>query len=102
MESTNALKTGWMQRTRYTGVFILLLAALFCITVLNVNIGSVPIPVSHIAKIIFTGDGEPTQVAIIWKIRLPRILMAADSWRRTVTCGLSSADVLCQSHSRTV
>ena len=77
MESTNALKTGWMQRTRYTGVFILLLAALFCITVLNVNIGSVPIPVSHIAKIIFTGDGEPTQEAIIWKIRLPRILMAA-------------------------
>ena len=44
---------------------------------LNVNIGSVPIPVTEIAKIIFTKSGDPTQVNIIWKIRLPRILMAA-------------------------
>ena len=47
------------------------------ITVLNINIGSVPISVGEIAKIIFAKSGDPTQVSIIWKIRLPRILMAA-------------------------
>ena len=65
------------RRTRYAGVFLILLAAFCVIVVLNINIGSVPIPVSKIAKIIFTGEGEARQVAIIWKIRLPRILMAA-------------------------
>ena len=65
------------RRTRYAGVFLFLLAAFCAIVVLNINIGSVPIPVSKIAKIIFTGEGDARQVAIIWKIRLPRILMAA-------------------------
>ena len=65
------------RRTRYAGVFLILLAAFCVIVVLNINIGSVPIPVSKIAKIIFTGEGDARQVAIIWKIRLPRILMAA-------------------------
>ena len=77
MESTNALKNGWRQRSRYMGVFLALIAALLFITVLNINIGSVPISVSQIAEILFTGNGDPTQVAIVWKIRLPRILMAA-------------------------
>ena len=65
------------RRMRYAGVFLILLAAFCVIVVLNINIGSVPIPVSKIAKIIFTGEGDARQVAIIWKIRLPRILMAA-------------------------
>ena len=65
------------RRTRYAGVFLILLAAFCAIVVLNINIGSIPIPVSKIAKIIFTGEGDARQVAIIWKIRLPRILMAA-------------------------
>ena len=65
------------RRARIQLVFVLLAAAFCAITVLNVNIGSVPIPVSEIAKIIFTKTGDPTQVNIIWKIRLPRILMAA-------------------------
>mgnify|MGYP000359663436 CR=1 FL=1 len=77
MESTSISKNGWRQKSRYMGVFLALIAALLFITVLNINIGSVPISVSQIAEILFTGNGDPTQVAIVWKIRLPRILMAA-------------------------
>lgn len=61
----------------YCVVFIALLAALFVITVLNINIGSVPISVGEIVRILLHKEGNPTQVSIIWKIRLPRILMAA-------------------------
>ena len=61
----------------YCVVFIALLAALFVITVLNINIGSVPIAVGEIVRILLHKEGNPTQVSIIWKIRLPRILMAA-------------------------
>ena len=75
MEQANLVNL--KRKTRYTAVFLGLLLALSAITVLNINIGSVPIPVSKIAKIIFTGEGDARQVAIIWKIRLPRILMAA-------------------------
>ena len=61
----------------YCVVFIALLAALFVITVLNINIGSVPISVGEIVRILLHKEGNPTQVSIIWKIRLPRIPMAA-------------------------
>ena len=61
----------------YCVVFMALLAALFVITVLNINIGSVPISVGEIIGILFDKQGDPTLVNIIWKIRLPRILMAA-------------------------
>ena len=61
----------------YCVVFIALLAALCAITVLNINIGSVPISVGEIVRILLHKEGNPTQVSIIWKIRLPRILMAA-------------------------
>lgn len=61
----------------YCVVFMVLLAALFVITVLNINIGSVPISVGEIIGILFNKQGDPTLVNIIWKIRLPRILMAA-------------------------
>lgn len=65
------------RRTRYGFVFLALIAALCLIVVLNINIGSVPIPVREIVRILFRRTGDPTQVSIIWKIRLPRILMAA-------------------------
>ena len=61
----------------YCVVFMALLAALFVITVLNINIGSVPISVGEIIGILFNKQGDPTLVNIIWKIRLPRILMPA-------------------------
>ena len=71
MEHTN------LRRAKYTAVFLALLGALAIITVLNINIGSVPISIGEIARILFQKTGNHTQVSIIWKIRLPRILMAA-------------------------
>ena len=71
MEHTN------LRRVKYTAVFLALLGALAIITVLNINIGSVPISIGEIARILFQKMGNHTQVSIIWKIRLPRILMAA-------------------------
>lgn len=65
------------RKALYGVVFPALLAALFLITVLNINIGSVPISVGEIGRILLFREGDPTQVNIIWKIRLPRILMAA-------------------------
>ena len=67
----------YRRRVLYCVVFIALLAALCAITVLNINIGSVPISVGEIVRILLQKEGNPTQVSIIWKIRLPRILMAA-------------------------
>lgn len=58
-------------------MFFVLIAAFCLITVLNINIGNIPIPLKRIVEILFTKTGNPTEVNIIWKIRLPRILMAA-------------------------
>ena len=65
------------RRSRYTAVFLLLAAAFCVITVLNINTGNVAIPVDRILKIIFSGAGSKNEINIIWKIRLPRIFMAA-------------------------
>ena len=65
------------RRARYSLVFLVLAIAFCAIIVLNINVGSVPIPMSEIARILFKRSGDPTQLSIIWKIRLPRILMAA-------------------------
>lgn len=65
------------RRLRYTIVIAALAAAFIVIVVLNINTGSTKIGISDIFRIIFTGYGETSQVNIIWKIRLPRIFMAA-------------------------
>ena len=65
------------RRSRYTMVFALLAVAFFLIVVLNINTGNVKIPVKRILQIIFTQTGSRDEVNIIWKIRLPRIFMAA-------------------------
>ncbi len=65
------------RRTRYLIVFVFLLFAAVLITVLNVNTGSTNIPVRRIFSIIFLRNGEQTEYNIIWKIRLPRVLLAA-------------------------
>ena len=65
------------RRARGQIVFATLIAAFCAIVVLNINIGSVPIPVAEIARILLRRTGDPVQVSIIWQIRLPRILMAA-------------------------
>ncbi|MGI6174333.1 MAG: FecCD family ABC transporter permease [Christensenellales bacterium] len=74
---SDIMRANMRRRTRYAGIFLTLLAAFCAIVVLNINIGSVPIPTEKIAGILFAGEGDARQVAIIWKIRLPRILMAA-------------------------
>lgn len=77
MEQTSFHQENFRRRTRYTAVF-LILAAVFCVvTVLNINTGNVHIPVSKILRILFLKEGAATEYNIIWKIRLPRILMAA-------------------------
>ena len=65
------------QTIRVVTVFASLLAAFLLIIILNIRIGNVAIPVDEILKILFTKTGNITQVNIIWKIRLPRIFMAA-------------------------
>ena len=65
------------RRARYMAVFLGLVAAFAVLTVWNINAGSVKIPVGDIARILFTGQGDETQVGIIWKLRLPRIIAAA-------------------------
>lgn len=77
MEQKAYLRETFRRRARYQAVFITLIAAALLIVVLNINIGSVPIPVREIVRILFTRTGDPTQVNIIWKIRMPRILTAA-------------------------
>lgn len=67
----------FMRRSRYITVFLVLLAAFCVITVLNINTGNVDISIGKILRIIFLGEGEKMEYNIIWKIRLPRILMAA-------------------------
>ena len=65
------------KRSRYITVFVLLAVAFFVIIVININSGNVHIPISRIMAILFTKSGDPKEVDIIWRIRLPRILMAA-------------------------
>ena len=65
------------KRSRYTFVFVCMIAAFFVITVLNINTGNVHISVPKILRILFLHDGDAVEYSIIWKIRLPRILMAA-------------------------
>ena len=77
MEQTSFHQENFRRRTRYTAVF-LILAAVFCVvTGLNINTGNVHIPVPKILRILFLKEGAATEYNIIWKIRLPRILMAA-------------------------
>ena len=70
--SAKALRT-----TRYIIVFGALAAAFLAVIILNINTGSVRIPVGRILKILLLRQGEAREVSIIWKIRMPRILQAA-------------------------
>ena len=75
-ESVSFHSENFRRRSRYTVVFLGLLAAFFVIIVLNVNTGNVHISVPKILRILFMRDGDAVEYSIIWKIRLPRILMA--------------------------
>ena len=65
------------RRSRYAMFFILLILAFGLITVLNINTGNVHISLSEIIDILLKKATDTKEYSIIWKIRLPRILMAA-------------------------
>lgn len=77
MENHSFQMENLKRRSRYTMVFITMAILFFLIVVLNINTGNVHISVAKILKILFLRDGEAVEYNIIWKIRLPRILMAA-------------------------
>ena len=58
-------------------MFLVLILAFAAITVLNINSGNVNISIPEIFRILLRRTGEGKAYNIIWKIRLPRILMAA-------------------------
>lgn len=64
-------------RFRYTVVFVLLAVLFGIIVILNINSGSIYIPVKDILSIIFRKEGTEVNYNIIWSIRLPRIFLAA-------------------------
>lgn len=100
MEQTSFHQENFRRRTRYTAVF-LILAAVFCVvTVLNINTGNVHIPVPKILRILFLKEGAATEYNIIWKIRLPRILMAA-LLGGALSLQVFCADIFFQSYCRT-
>lgn len=65
------------RRVRYTIVFGVMVLAFLLIFILNVNIGNVHISVQDIWNILKEKGGNNVEYSIIWKIRLPRVFMAA-------------------------
>ena len=61
---------------RYVIVFVILAALLLLAFLLNVMIGNVSIPVSKVIGILMQGQTGANEASILWKIRLPRALMA--------------------------
>ena len=54
----------FLRRSRYTSVFLVLLAAFCVITVLNINTGNVDISIPKILKIIFLREGNKMEYNI--------------------------------------
>ena len=66
------------QTLRVTAVFAVTLVLFILSVIWNINTGSVHIPVGQIFRIIALRDAtDETAFGIIWKIRLPRLLLAA-------------------------
>lgn len=65
------------RRLRRNAVFALLALALLALLALSVGSGSVSIPVGELTQILFGRAGDEAQRSIVWRIRLPRALMAA-------------------------
>ena len=77
MKDTSFHGENFRRRSRYIAVFSGLVIAFAVTVVLNINTGNVHISVPKILRILFLRDGAATEYSIIWRIRLPRILMAA-------------------------
>ncbi len=65
------------RRIRYAAVFLSMIILFGLIIVWNINTGNVRISISRILAILFRRRGDAVEYSIIWKIRLPRVLMAA-------------------------
>lgn len=65
------------RKLRYAVAFLVMLVLFCVIVVLNINSGTVKISVREICSILFLRQGGETNYTIIWRSRLPRILMAA-------------------------
>ncbi len=76
-ETTSFHMENFKRRTRYFMVFAVLAAAFIAIIVLNINTGTVHISVPDVLRILSGKVNNETEYNIIWKIRLPRIFMAA-------------------------
>ena len=63
------------RRFRYTLCFVSLLIGMFILLVANVMVGSARLSIPQVLSILFTKTGE--NAAIIWKVRMPRLLAAA-------------------------
>ena len=53
------------RRARYTAIFVILIAAVFIILVLNINTGNVHISVGRILKILFARAGDKDEINIM-------------------------------------
>lgn len=65
------------EKIRVGAVFFLLLLGLGVLLLVNIRTGNVEIGAGDLARILFFREGPGLEYDIIWKIRLPRILMAA-------------------------
>ena len=63
------------RRFRYTLCFVSLLIGMFILLVANVMVGSARLSIPQVLSILFTKTGD--NAAIIWKVRIPRLLAAA-------------------------
>lgn len=66
----------WNRKYRYTLVFLLLMAGVAMLFVLNVCVGSVHISLSDMIGIFTQKNVQETAAVILWDIRLPRTLAA--------------------------
>ena len=76
---TNRIKTeGNRNALRRSMIFLSFVLLLIAASVWNIRSGSVDISLKETLEILFRrGDSESTAYNVIWKIRLPRILLSA-------------------------
>lgn len=77
MIDTPARMDGRNRRARLLLAFFLMAAAFCVILITSINSGSVHIPLKDLARVLFLRAGDEMQLSIVWKIRLPRILLSA-------------------------
>ena len=76
MTNTVFEKNCKMNTLRYLMVFALLTALLIAAVMISVNTGNVDISPGKLIHILFFKEGSVDELNIVWKIRLPRIIMA--------------------------